>query len=82
VVLGEAEFTLKTKSSHVKFSRVSALFQYYPVFFFPKFVLALRFGIQNLFGEDLPVQVLLPVGGNNTLQGYPQDRFPGKTLMK
>ncbi len=79
VVLGEAEFTLKTKSSHVKFSRISALFQYYSVLFFPKFVLALRFGIQNLFGEDLPVQVLLPVGGNNTLRGYPQDRFLGKT---
>jgi hemolysin activation/secretion protein len=42
-------------------------------------VLALRFGIQSLGGEDLPVQVLLPVGGNNTLRGYPQDRFLGKT---
>jgi outer membrane protein assembly factor BamA len=79
VVLGETEFTLKTKSSNVKFSRISALFHYYSVLFFTKTVLALRFGIQNLFGENLPVQVLLPVGGNNTLRGYPQDRFLGKT---
>ncbi len=79
VVQGEAEFALKTKFSHVKFSRISAMFHYYSVLFYPKTVMALRLGIQNLFGEDLPVQVLLPVGGNKALRGYPQDRFLGKT---
>jgi outer membrane protein assembly factor BamA len=79
VVQGEAEFTLRTRSSNVKFSRISALFHYYSVLFYPKTVLALRFGIQTLFGEDLPAQVLLPLGGKKTLRGYPQDRFLGKT---
>jgi outer membrane protein assembly factor BamA len=78
VVQWEAEFALKTKFSNVKFSRISAMFHYYSVLFYPKTVMILRLGIQNLFGEDLPVQVLLPVGGNKTLRGYPQDRFLGK----
>ena len=37
--------------------------------------------MQTLSGSNLPVQVLLPIGGNNTLRGYPQDRFLDKTSI-
>ena len=77
VLQGEAEFTLNSKSSDVKFSRFSALFSKYYILYYPKTVIAFRFKIQSLFGDDLPVQVLLPVGGNRTIRGYPQSRFLG-----
>ena len=47
--------------------------------FYPKTILAFRAGIQTLTGNNLPVQVLLPIGGNNTLRGYLQDRFLDRT---
>lgn len=79
VLQGEAEFAIKTKFSNVQFSRISTLFQYYSILFYPKTVMALRLWVQSLFGEELPIQVLLPVGGNRTIRGYPQDRFLGKS---
>lgn len=78
VVLGEAEHAPKTGLSNAPFSRVSFWLQSYYELFFPKTVLALRLGAQSLFGENLPVQLLLPMGGSNTLRGIPQDRFLGK----
>jgi hemolysin activation/secretion protein len=51
--------------------------QRYTTLFYPKTVLALRLGGQRVFGDDLPVQVLLPLGGNSTLRGSPQSRFLG-----
>ena len=38
-------------------------------------VFAVRFLSEWLSNENLPVQFLLPVGGNRTLRGGPQDRF-------
>lgn len=35
----------------------------------------------GLFGDDLPSQVLLPLGGNRTLRGSPQDRFLDKSHL-
>jgi hemolysin activation/secretion protein len=46
--------------------------------FIPKTVLALRVGVQGLMGSDLPVQVLMPIGGSTTLRGSPQDRYLDK----
>jgi len=34
-----------------------------------------------LFGKDLPAQVLLPLGGNTSLRGSPQDRYLGKSAV-
>jgi len=53
----------------------------FSVLFYPKAVLALRLVGQSLAGTDLPVQVLLPVGGGSTLRGSPQDRFLDKTAV-
>ena len=78
VVQGEAEFVPAISLNDVSFSKYSGSIQYYTGLFYPKTILALRFGIQSLAGDNLPVQVLLPIGGNNTLRGYPQDRFLDK----
>jgi hemolysin activation/secretion protein len=36
-------------------------------------------GTTNVVGNDIPIQLLIPVGSNRTLRGYPQDRFLDKT---
>jgi hemolysin activation/secretion protein len=41
-------------------------------------VVATRTSLQVLRGSDLPITVLLPVGGGGTLRGYPQDRYLDK----
>ena len=79
VIQGEAEWAPKTGGSNVVFSRFAGWFQHYSVLFYPKTVLALRCGVQGLAGDNLPVQVLLSVGGNNNLRGSPQDRYLDKT---
>lgn len=81
VLKGEVEFSLSSKISNVSFSRASMWLQNYFVLFFPRTVLATRLSVQNLWGKDLPIQVLLPMGGNRTLRGFPQDRFLGRTSV-
>jgi len=61
--------------SNVPFTRWQATAQSYTVLFYPKSVLALRAQMQQIAGEDLPVQVLPSLGGNGTLRGSPQDRY-------
>jgi len=75
VLQGESELAPEMEANDVNFSRLSAWFQYYSRIFYPNTVFAFRLGVQSLSGENLPVQVLLPIGGNNTLRGFPQDRF-------
>jgi outer membrane protein assembly factor BamA len=75
VLQGEAEFVPHSGLENVTFTRLSVLAQHYTELFMPKTVLALRVGLQGLTGGDLPVQVLLPIGGSSTLRGSPQDRY-------
>lgn len=79
LIQGEAEFTVDTGFTNVNYRRLSAWFQYYTILFYPKTILAVRFNMQSLFGDDIPVQFLLPIGGGSTLRGSPQDRFLGKS---
>jgi hypothetical protein len=79
VMQAEAEWIPQNGFSNVAFTRFAGWLQYYSVLFYPKTVLALRCGLQGLAGEDLPVQVLMSVGGNNNLRGSPQDRYLDKT---
>jgi endonuclease/exonuclease/phosphatase family metal-dependent hydrolase len=81
VLQAEAEYAPKAGAKTVSFTRVAGWFQYYTVLFEPKTIFAFRFGGQNLFGDDLPSQVLLPLGGNNTLRGSPQDRYLDKSHL-
>ncbi|MGA2586312.1 MAG: endonuclease/exonuclease/phosphatase family protein [Candidatus Aminicenantales bacterium] len=81
VLQAEAEYAPKAGAKTVSFTRVAGWFQYYTVLFEPKTIFAFRFGGQNLFGDDLPSQVLLSLGGNNTLRGSPQDRYLDKSHL-
>lgn len=78
VVLSECAIAPHTQLNDVGFTRIAGWLQSYSPLFSDRFVLANRLGIQGLVGQNLPVQVLLPIGGNNTLRGSPQDRFLDK----
>jgi outer membrane protein assembly factor BamA len=75
VLQEEAEIVPHSGLENVTFARLSAWAQHYTELLIPKTVLALRLGMQGLMGSDLPVQVLLPIGGSTTLRGSPQDRY-------
>ncbi len=79
VLHSEIEYTPPSFLSNIAFTRFAYLTQYYTTFFLTDIILALRLGIQALSGSGLPVQVLLSIGGNNTLRGYPQDRYLDKS---
>lgn len=78
VVQGEVEYAPDTGLSNVAFTRVATWLQYYSILFYPHTVFAFRLGGQALVGSDLPVQVLLPIGGSITMRGYPRDRYLDK----
>lgn len=79
VLQGEGEYAPPTSLTNVQLGRLAGWVQYYSTLFYPKTVLAVRLGLQGLIGNDLPVQMLLPIGGNQTLRGSPQDRYLDKT---
>lgn len=81
VLQGELEWAPRSSLGNVSFVRSAFWVQSYSTLFFPKTVLALRLGAQQLFGSDLPAQVLLTIGGNSSLRGYAQDRFLGKSSV-
>ncbi len=78
VLQGQAEYAPQSSLTNVSLEKVGVWAQYYATLFYPKTVLALRLGMQGLIGDDLPVQVLLPIGGNQTVRGSPQDRYLDK----
>jgi len=79
VLQGEMEYVPAWQTGDVSFTRVLLGVEHYSVLFYPKTVLALRVEAQYLAGTNLPLQLLLPVGGGSTLRGSPQDRFLDKT---
>jgi len=81
VLQGELEWAPRSSLGNVAFVRSAFWVQAYTMLFFPKTVLALRLGAQELFGKDLPAQVLLPLGGNTSLRGSPQDRYLGRSAV-
>lgn len=81
VLQGEMEWAPRTGLGNVSFVRSAFWVQTYTTLFYPKTVLALRLGAQELSGKNLPVQILLPLGGNTTLRGSLQDRYLGKSAV-
>jgi outer membrane protein assembly factor BamA len=75
VIEGDIDWTPKLNWNTLHFYEWSFWFQYYTSIISSKTVIAVRIGTQNIIGDNLPVQLLIPVGSNNTLRGYPQDRF-------
>ena len=79
VLQAEGEYAPQSGITNVQLGRLAGWAQYYSILFYPKTVLALRLGTQALIGNNLPVQTLLSIGGNQTLRGSPQDRFLDET---
>lgn len=73
VLLAEGGWAPQWNSGTVSFSRWGFWTQEYVSFH--NIVFAGRVGLQQIGGANLPVQMLLPIGGGNTLRGYPQDRY-------
>ncbi len=74
----ETEYAPGGTMGNVSFVRAAGWLQYYRRLFYPTTVLAVRLGVQEVEGDDLPVQLLSSIGGNNTLRGFTQDRFLDK----
>ncbi len=75
VLEGQLEAAPSAGPFNVPFSRAALWAQGYTQVLSERVILAARAGIQSLGGGDLPVQVLLPVGGGSTLRGSVQDRY-------
>ncbi len=80
-VVLQAEAEWAPLIGNVSFVRAGGAFQYYTTLMYPKTVFAFRLQGQVLDDDQVPIQFLLPVGGNQTLRGFPQDRYLGKVLM-
>ncbi len=75
VLQGEAEGAPRIEWNNVSFSRFALAVRNYTTLFSPGVVLALRGEVQGIAGGDLPVQLLMSIGGNGTVRGAPQDRY-------
>jgi outer membrane protein assembly factor BamA len=74
VVQCDLEYAPGLSINDVSFTKVSVALQVYEELF-GRTSVAARGLFSEISGADLPLQVLLPVGGVSTLRGYPQDRF-------
>lgn len=77
----DAEFANLNVMSNVNFIRWSSVVQYFSTLWHPSTVIALRLITNNIIGDNLPLQILLPVGGTNTLRGSPIDRYLDKSTI-
>ncbi|MBI3112656.1 MAG: BamA/TamA family outer membrane protein [Ignavibacteriales bacterium] len=75
VLQGELEYALRSAWTNVELGRISGTFQQYSPLPLPGTIMAFRFQGQALAGPNLPAQMLLSLGGNQSLRGSPQDRF-------
>lgn len=76
VLQGDVEYAALPRGGGGGHLRLAGWLQYYDVLFHPKTIFAFRAALQGLLGgSDLPVQMLLPIGGTQTLRGSVQDRY-------
>jgi outer membrane protein assembly factor BamA len=69
------EYAPEFSFTNVDYWRLSFTFQNYVNVFVQKIILASRIIGQMIFPNNVPIQLQLPIGGNNTLRGLPQDRY-------
>jgi endonuclease/exonuclease/phosphatase family metal-dependent hydrolase len=81
VVQAECDLAAESVLSDFDWFRVSLQGQYFAVPFYPTTVFAARLSLQQNFGGSLPLWAQSSLGGNNTLRGYPIDRFVDKGMM-
>ena len=79
VIQANLDWTPDIRWNDINFIQWSFWIQSYTRISFAQTIFAARFGVMNIIGTDLPIQSLIPIGGNNTLRGYLQDRFLDKS---
>ena len=79
VLKSDIEWAPGNNLGNIQFIRWSVWFQYYTAILFPETIFAFRLGLQSVAGENLPLQMMIPLGGNRTLRGYTLSRFLDKT---
>jgi outer membrane protein assembly factor BamA len=70
-----AEYAPELSFTNEHYLKLSLTLQTYFTLFMPKIILASRIVGQKIFPDNVPIQLQLPIGGNNTLRGLPQDRY-------
>jgi len=75
VLQGELDYAPQLSGTSVGYVRWSVLMQAAQNIIRRDVVIAGRFWLQEVAGDELPVQLLLPVGGTNTVRGLVQDRY-------
>jgi len=81
VVLLETESALESGISNLSFVKGGINFQNYLSVLSPEIIWASRVLVQTIFSTDVPFQIQLPVGGNRTVRGLPQDRYLSSTTI-
>jgi outer membrane protein assembly factor BamA len=71
----DTEYAPDLSFTNENYFKLGITFQNYFTLLQPQFVFASRFVGQIIFPDNVPIQLQLPIGGNNTLRGLPQDRY-------
>jgi outer membrane protein assembly factor BamA len=71
----DAEFAPELSFTNENYLKLGLTFQNYLTLFEPQIVFASRLVGQIIFPDNVPIQLQLPIGGNNSLRGLPQDRY-------
>lgn len=75
----DIEWVPNTLLSNVSFIKLTGKISGFSNLFFPNLVLGWRLLYQTLISNNPPVQILLPLGGNQSLRGYTHNRFLNNT---
>lgn len=71
----DADYAPKISFNNEDYLKLGLTYQNYLTLFEPQIVFASRLVAQIIFPDNVPIQLQLPIGGNNTLRGLPQDRY-------
>lgn len=74
-VLLESEAAFTSGISNISAAKVALNFQNYLAILNPEIIWASRILAQVILPSDIPFQIQLPIGGNRTVRGLPQDRY-------
>lgn len=71
----DAEYSPVLSFTNESYFKFGLTFQNYLTLFETQIILASRLVGQIIYPDNVPIQLQLPIGGNNTLRGLPQDRY-------
>lgn len=81
VALMETESSVKSGLSNIGFVKAGINIQHYYSVLHPEIVWASRILAQLILPSDVPLQIQLPIGGNRTVRGLPQDRYLSSSTL-